>query len=185
MKKALFSMLALVSCMTVPAAGDPGEPGDADALFLEMAAGACNSDDFAALLWPFANSASVRDNFSAHMIVTSDDPARAPIPIDAYLARDDFPIVMIDFRYVTTESFRRFEAAGGDASLLVPVDVQINTAQDERQRVDWAPARFEPGEGDGPGTLIETIGPGGHLLFSPTRDCWQLTADIRESQAAP
>ncbi len=169
----------LLSCLAVPAMGEE-EAGDLDASFLERASGACNDDDFPALLWPFANSAAVRDNHSAHMIVTSDAPGARPVPLDAYLAKDDFPIVMIDFSYVTTESFRRFEAAGGDRALLIPVDVQINTAQDERKRVDWAPGRFEPGEGDGPGTLIEKTGPGGYLLFSPTSDCWQLTADIRE-----
>jgi hypothetical protein len=32
--------------------------------------------------------------------------------------------------------------------------------------------------GDGIGKLIEPSGPGGYLLFYPTKDCWELVSDV-------
>ncbi|PZQ23911.1 MAG: hypothetical protein DI569_02795 [Sphingopyxis macrogoltabida] len=185
--KLMAAVSAALLCAAVPvSAADAAADADADgdAQFLEMAEAACRSDDFDAFLWPFANSRAVRERYSAPRIAAGGERDSRDLPRGTYLAGGDFPILMIDFSYVTAESFRRFEAGDGDASRLAYVDVEINTAQDERRRVDWAPARFAPGEGDGPGTLIEKTGPGGYLLFSPTGDCWQLTADIREAGGA-
>ncbi|WP_428684495.1 hypothetical protein [Sphingopyxis sp.] len=156
---------------------------ESDALFLDMAKEACANGDFSAFLWPYANSAPVRERYTAATVGTGSDSKSRDVPRADYLAANDFPILMIDYSYVTGDSARRFDT-DGDASKLVYTEVEFNTAQDERQRVDWQPGRFEPGEGDGPGTLIEKTGPGGYLLFSPTADCWQLTADIREAPAA-
>ncbi len=94
-------------------------------------------------------------------------------------AADDVPIVMIDYRYVTRASERLFEAAGGDPRLLVTVQVDFSPQAGGVQRVDWVPGRFEPGEGDGPGTLIEKTGPGGRLVFHPAGGCWRLAEDVR------
>ncbi len=133
---------------------------DSDRFFLDEAASACRSGDFPAFLWPFANSQAVRTLYGSR---------------DA----SDFPIVMMDYSYVTRASERLFETTGGDPRQLVYVQVDFSTRDGGIQRVDWVPGRFEPGEGDGPGTLIEKTGPGGSLTFRPGGGCWQLAEDIR------
>lgn len=138
---------------------------ESDRFFLAEAEGACRNDDFTSFLWPFANSEAVRARYGAS-------------------ATNDFPIVMIDYSYVTSASERLFEAKGGDARQLVYVQVDFSTPSPGVQRVDWVPGRFEPDEGDGPGTLIEKTGPGGYLEFRRTADCWQLTGDVRNPARA-
>lgn len=154
--------MAAALCLLAPVSASAADEAvsESDRFFLDEAAGACRSGDFAAFLWPFANSEAVRARYGAG-------------------AAKDFPIVMIDYSYVTSASERLFEAKGGDASQLVYVQVDFSTAPDGSERVDWVPGRFEPGEGDGPGTLIERTGPGGSLYFRRTADCWQLTGDVR------
>lgn len=153
--------------------------GESEKLFADMAEQACAARDFPAFFWPFANSPAVRARYSAPSLRHGVAGASTVESAAAYLKRDDFPVVMIDHSYVTRESQRRFDAADGDASQLVHVEMEWNAASDDRRRVDWLPGRFEPGEGDGPGTLIAATGPGGYLLFRPTRDCWELVEDIR------
>lgn len=138
---------------------------DSDRFFLDQAANACRSGDFPAFLWPFANSQAVRARYGTE-------------------GASDFPIVMIDYSYVTRASERLFEAKGGDPRQLVYVQVDFSTRDGGIQRVDWVPGRFEPGEGDGPGTLIEKTGPGGSLTFRPGGGCWQLAEDIRNPAGA-
>lgn len=163
-------MLAAALLALVPAAiAMADEPvSESDRFFLDEAASACRSGDFLAFLWPFANSSAVRARYGA-----------------AAGAADDFPIVMIDYSYVTRASERLFEANGGDPRQLVYVQVDFSTGPDGVERVDWAPGRFEPDEGDGPGTLIEKTGPGGSLHFRKAAGCWQLTQDIRNKAGAP
>ncbi len=164
--------IAAVLCLSAPAAAAPADEtvSESDRFFLNEAASACRNGDFPAFLWPFANSKMVRDRYRG----AAEGPAAA----------DDFPIMMIDYTYVTSASVRRFEAAGGDASQLVYVQVDFSTPSAGVERIAWFPGRFEPGEGDGPGTLIERTGPGGSLHFTKTADCWQLTRDIRNRPSA-
>lgn len=159
--RAVRAMVAAL-CLLAPASASAADEAvsESDRFFLDEAAGACRNGDFTAFLWPFANSEAVRARYGAG-------------------GAKDFPIVMIDYSYVTRASERLFEAKGGDASQLVYVQVDFSTSPDGTQRVDWVPGRFEPGEGDGPGTLIEKTGPGGALHFRRTADCWRLTGDIR------
>jgi hypothetical protein len=154
-------------CLLAPAGASAADAAasESDRFFLAEVEGACRNGDFAAFLWPFANSEAVRARYGAS-------------------ATKDFPIVMIDYSYVTAASARRFEAKGGDPRQLVHVQVDFTTPSPGIERVDWVPGRFEPGEGDGPGTLIEKTGPGGHLRFRRTADCWQLTGDIRNPAGA-
>lgn len=158
---ALFALAPAASAM----ADEPAS--ESDRFFLDEAASACRSGDFPAFLWPFANSSAVRTRYGA-----------------AAGAAGDFPIVMMDYSYVTRASERLFEANGGDPRQLVYVQVDFSTGPDGGERVDWAPGRFEPGEGDGPGTLIERTGPGGSLHFRKAGDCWQLAQDIRNEAGA-
>lgn len=153
---------------------------ESEKMFVEMADSACGAENFPEFLWSFANSPTVRARYSAPTIQAGVEGSAVAVPAAQYLDRDDFPIVMMDYSYVTGDSQRRFDApGGGDPAQLVHVEVEFNTASDDRHRVDWVPGRFEPGEGDGPGTLIAATGPGGYLLFHPTADCWQLAGDIR------
>ncbi|WP_447765276.1 hypothetical protein [Sphingopyxis panaciterrae] len=162
---ALFALVPAGSAMADEVGNDLTRSRDRH--FLDEAASACRSGDFPAFLWPFANSSAVRAHYGA-----------------SAAAIDDFPIVMIDYSYVTRASERLFDANGGDPRQLVYVQVDLSTGADGIERVDWAPGRFEPGEGDGPGTLIEKTGPGGSLHFRKTADCWRLDKDIRNRAGA-
>ncbi|WP_428632093.1 hypothetical protein [Sphingopyxis sp.] len=158
-------MVAAALCLIAPLTASADEAvSESDRFFLDEAASACRSGDFPAFLWPFANSKMVRERYGAP-------------------AASDFPIVMIDYSYVTSASEKLFEAKG-DPRQLVTVQIDFSTPSVGAERVDWVPGRFEPGEGDGPGTLIEKIGPGGSLHFTKTADCWQLTKDIRNLPSA-
>ncbi len=159
-------------------------PSESDLFLLGEAESACKAADFSAFLWPFANSRAVRERYSAPNIVTGTAADTRAVPADRYLAADDFPVVMIDYSYVTGASARQFEASGGDARQLVYVEVDFSTPSKGIERADWVPGRFEPGEGDGPGTLLEKTGPGGYLQFRRVGDCWQLTGDIRNPARA-
>lgn len=121
---------------------------ESDAFFVQMAEEACRNDDFPAFLWPFANSRTVRERHVAPSVfVGASNDSRAISAAD-YLAADDFPIQMIDYSYVTGASARLFDAEGGRADQLVYVELEFNTAQDERERVDGprrAPAVFAVG----------------------------------------
>lgn len=167
-RRTMAAALCLLAPATAAAADEP--VSESDRFFLDEAAGACRNGDFPAFLWPFANSKMVRERYG--------------VAAEAARAADDFPIVMIDYSYVTSASARRFEAPGGDAGQLVYVQIDFSTPSAGVERVAWVPGRFEPGEGDGPGTLIERTGPGGSLHFKKTADCWQLTRDIRNLPSA-
>lgn len=161
-------------------------PGDSDRFHLDEAARACGERDFAAFVWPFANSRAVRERHSAPKVRLGEGGKVRAMPAQAYLDRDDFPIAMIDYSYVTGASLRAFEApGGGDPAALAYVQVDFSDASGGRQRADWTEGRFEPGEGDGPGTLIERTGTSGSLIFAPAGDCWQLVEDIRHPPVAP
>lgn len=154
------SMVAAAMLLVSAGAAASEAPSESDRFFLGEAESACRSGDFPAFLWPFANSKAVRERYGAGSVA-------------------DFPIVMMDYSYVTSASQRAFEAKGGDPAQLVYVQVDFRTPSPGIENVDWVPGRFEPDEGDGPGTLIEKTGPGGALHFLKTANCWKLTNDIR------
>lgn len=159
---------------------------ESDRFHAEEAARACDAHDFSAFLWPFANSSTLRARHVAASVRVTEAGSTRTIPASAYLARGDFPIAMIDYSYVTGASMRAFEApGGGDPAALSYVQVDFADAPGGRQRVDWTEGRFEPGEGDGPGTLIERTGSSGALIFEPAGGCWRLVEDIRNPVVAP
>lgn len=173
--------IAAALCVLAPAGAAAADEAlsESDRFFMEEAESACRNGDFPAFLWPFANSRPVRERYSAATIRSGIAGSARDVAAARYLDADDFPVVMIDYSYVTGASARRFEAPGGDPHQLVYVQVDFATPSAGTERVDWVPGRFEPGEGDGPGTLIEKTGPGGSLTFRRVGDCWQLTGDIR------
>ena len=153
---------------------------ESDRFHLAEAKGACDRQDFPAFVWPFANSRAVRERHSAARIRVTEGGRTRDVSAAAYIDRGDFPIAMIDYSYVTGPSIRAFEApAGGDPALLAYVEVDFHDAPGGRRRADWTEGRFEPGEGDGPGTLIERTGTSGSLVFEPAGGCWRLVEDIR------
>lgn len=179
--------LAVMLCVLAPVGAAAAEDAvsESDRFFLDEAAGACRSGDFSAFLWPFANSRLVRERYTSLHVAAGAPGRTREVPKERYLAADDFPIMMFDFTYVTSASARAFEApGGGDPRQLVYVEVEFGMSSDGSARADWLPGRFEPGEGDELGALIEQTGPGGSLQFQRTADCWQLIGDMRNPAGA-
>ena len=158
---------------------------ESDRLSLEMAQGACRSGDFNGFFLAFAGSWAVRDKYMAGKVNFGQEGRSRAMPRQQYLDQNNFPVSPIDFYWATADSYRNFEANGDDPDKLVYVQLEFNTASDNRRRVDWTPGIFEAhvdttGKefGDGLGELVEQTGPGGYLLFYPTDDCWELVEDI-------
>lgn len=180
---AMAAMLGL--CASAVSVADAASD-ESDRFHAEEAQRACGDHDFPAFVWPFANSAALRARHVAANVRVSEAGSTRVQPASAYLGRGDFPLAMIDYSYVTGASMRAFEASGGrDPAVLAYVQVDFGDAPGGRQRVDWTEGRFEPDEGDGPGTLIERRGTSGSLIFEPTDGCWRLVADIRNPVVAP
>lgn len=179
-RRAGQAIVAAIALLASTASAADAVPDDGDRFHMEEAGRACSEHDFPAFVWPFANSRAVRERHSAPNIRVTEAGKTRDVPAKAYLGRDDFPIAMIDYSYVTGPSIRAFEApGGGDPAVLAYVQVDFAAAPGGRQRADWTEGRFEPGEGDGPGTLIERTGTSGSLIFEPTGGCWRLVEDIR------
>ena len=180
-----WAIAAILGLMAAGASATDTASGESDRFHAESAAQACRERDFPAFVWPFANSTAVRARHTAATVRVTEAGATRVLPASAYLARNDFPIAMIDYSYVTAASMRAFEApGGGDPAALSYVQVDFGDAPGGRQRVDWTEGRFEPDEGDGPGTLVERTGTSGALIFEPAGGCWRLVEDIRNPAVA-
>lgn len=153
---------------------------ESDKLLLEMAEAACRQNDFSGFVAAYARSPIVRARHTAANIQHGQSGASKPVTRDRYLAGNLFPITMIDTYWITSESRRAFDAADGDAQLLVIAQLETNMASDRRARVDWVSGRmdYDPQIDEGEGTFVQT-GPGGYLLFYSTKDCWELVEDVR------
>lgn len=160
---------------------------ESDTLFLEMAEGACKSDDFKSFFRAFGGSWAVREKYTADAIIFGMASKSYPKPRRRYLDQNDFPISPMDNAYATAESVMLFDskpnASWRDLSY---VQLEFNTASDNRQRVDWLPGIFEkhqspppPELEEGLGKMVQETGGGGVLLFSPTKTCWELTQDVQ------
>lgn len=177
-----WAMAAVLGLLAPAASAADAALDESDRFHLDEAKGACSAQDFPAFVWPFANSRAVRARHSAASIRVTEAGRARDLPAKAYLDRGDFPIAMIDYSYVTGASIRAFEApGGGDPAVLAYVEVDFVDAPGGRRRADWTEGRFEPGEGDGPGTLIERTGTSGSLVFEPAGGCWRLVEDIRNA----
>lgn len=173
------------------AAAASGQAGrtmtESDRLFLEMADGACEAVDFPAFFKAFSGSWAVRAKYTAATVTQGMTGKSSAQPRGAYLNRNDFPIAPMDYEFVTAESAAAFEAKP-DASWrdLSYVQLEFNTANDNRRRVDWLPGIFQkhqtpppPELEEGLGALVRATGGGGTLLFFPTETCWELVEDVR------
>jgi hypothetical protein len=158
---------------------------ESDRLRLEMAEGACRSKDFGGFFRAFSGSWAVRERYTASEVAFGEVGKANKLTRRRYLDRNHYPLATIDYFYVTAETAMLFDANGGDSDVLRYVMIEINEASDGRARVDWLPGIFEkdltppPTEvGDGLGELVQETGSGGHLLFRPTTECWELVDDI-------
>lgn len=150
-----------------------------DRMFLQMADAACEQFDFNGFFAAYARSPEVQARYTSASVRTGTRGSSAVTPRAQYLARDAFPVGMIDTYWVTGDSMRRFLADDTKPEVLVNAELQINVAGDRRASVEWQPGRMDYSNSEGEGDFIPT-GPGGQLLFYPTDACWELTQDIRE-----
>lgn len=158
---------------------------ESDRNWMLMAKGACGTGDFGTFLRAFGGSWAVREKYSAPTIQFGQQGTSRVMPRRQYLDQNNFPITPIDYEWGTADSYRNFEANDGDPKRLEYVELGVETASDNRRRVEWKPGKFEaqmvprPEElEEGLGKLVEPSGPGGYLLFFPTADCWELAEDV-------
>jgi len=156
-----------------------------DRLRLEMAEGACRSQDFKSFFIAFTGSWAVRERYTAAEVGFGETGKSHKLTRRQYLDRNHYPLATIDYFFVTAETAMLFDENGGDSDVLRYVLPEFNQAADNRARVDWLPGVFEkdltpvPDDiGDGLGDLVQETGSGGYLLFHPTADCWELVEDI-------
>ena len=185
---------------TTEDAGAPASNGraertmtESDRLFLEMADRACNAVDFESFFKAYSGSWAVRAKYTAATVTHGLTGKSRAEPRGAYLDQKAFPIAPMDYDFVTAESAARFEAKP-DASWrdLTYVELEFNTANDNRRRVDWLPGIFQkhqtpppPELEEGLGELVRATGGGGTLLFFPTATCWELVEDVRNPMPQP
>jgi len=160
---------------------------ESDRLFLEMADRACNAVDFESFFKAYSGSWAVRAKYTAATVTHGPTGKSRAEPRAAYLDQNAFPIAPMDYDFVTAESAAAFETRP-DASWrdLSYVQLEFNTANDNRRRVDWLPGIFQkhqtpppPELEEGLGELVRATGGGGTLLFFPTEACWELVEDVR------
>jgi len=170
-----------------PTAGPTRTITESDRLFLEMADGACNAVDFPSFFRAFSGSWAVRDKYTAATVTHGMTGKSTAQPRRQYLDQNDFPVSPMDFEFATAESVKIFDSKS-DASWrdLSYVQLEFNTANDNRRRVDWLPGIFQkhqtpppPELEEGLGELVRATGGGGTLLFFPTETCWELVEDVR------
>jgi hypothetical protein len=158
---------------------------ESDRLWMQTAEGACQTDDFGTFLRAYGGSWAVREKYTAATVQYGTRGRSRAMPRQQYLDQNNFPITPVDYYWGTADSYRNFEANGNDPSKLVYVQIEFNTAADNRRSVEWIPGIFQkdlnpppPELEEGLGDLVQQTGNGGQLLFYPTATCWELAQDI-------
>ncbi|MDJ0450803.1 hypothetical protein [Methylocystis sp. JR02] len=154
---------------------------------LEQATLACQSRSYKELFWAMIRSAAVRKKYTAPQIDYAErgensEMRKSAIPKESY---DKFPIQTFDFYWKST-----VPAKHGDKDEYVMME--FNQSQSNQISVDWTRVHYRgPYVGEESlGTAYDLDGkpyrPGrrvdGRLLLDPTKDCWELVADIRYSR---
>lgn len=166
---------------------------ESDRLLLDMAERACNAVDFPTFFRAYGGSWAVRARYTATTVQYGITGRSRAIPRQEYLDRDLYPIAPMDNDYATAETVRAFEGKPGASWRgLTYVELEFNTAGDNRRRIDWLPGRFEkqmtpppPGLEEGLGAMVQQTGSGGALLFQPTKTCWELFQDVQNPALRP
>lgn len=160
---------------------------ESDRLILEMAASGCRTGDFKQFFQAFTRSDVVRERYTAKTVEFGTEGSAYQMPVRRYIDDGHYPLGIIDYSWMTRESAMLYEMDDVPPPVEKVRYVQLifETASDNRQRVEWLPGVFEKNLGrnledlgDGIGELIEPRGPGGYLLFYPTKDCWELVSDV-------
>ena len=148
-----------------PEKTEPVALTETDRIMLDQAESACKSDDFKPFLEAALRSKPVRLAYFTSPITT----ATGMQPVGRY----NFPIQMLDYNYVTSET------AGMASGEREYVQLEFNQAQDERYRVDWVRVDFGKNGNDEGETPEDdkTYGPQRYLIFKPTAKCWTLVED--------
>ncbi|MBG0808375.1 hypothetical protein IY145_03170 [Methylosinus sp. H3A] len=169
----------------VPAWGGAENPiAELEQHELEQAALACRSRSYKELFTTMIRSAAVRKKYAAPQIdyeerSKKNETRKSAIPKESY---DKFPIQMFDFYWKTT-----VPAKPGDKEEYVMIEFDQN--QSNQISVEWTRVHYR-----GPYVGEEILGTAydldgkpyrrgrrvdGRLLLDPTKDCWELVADIR------
>lgn len=165
---------------------------ESDRFWLQQAGLACKSRDFRAFFSAFGGSWAVRQAYTADRVRFGLEGMSREMPGSQYLDQNNYPLGRIDYLIATAQSISDFEAKSGSTYRdLVYVDIEFNTASDDRRRVDWTPGLFEsqleppPSDlGESKGRMVRQLGDGGYLLFYPTSDCWKFVSDIQNQPLA-
>lgn len=166
---------------------------ESDRLTLEMARGACQENDFKGFFQAYTRSWLVRENYTADTVRFGEAGRTFAKSKRSYVDEGLFPIGMIDYTWVTADTVRLFDADPEfDWRKSRYVELEFNTANDNRRRVDYQAGIFErnldpppPELEEGLGAMIEPVGPGGYLLFYPTETCWELVEDASNPAPRP
>ncbi len=167
-----------------PAAA-PAALSESDRLQLEGARAACGTNDFNAFLFVYLQSSAVQARFTADRVDAGPEGSSQSMSGAAYLERFGPSIRALDHSFYSGDSVRAWEQAmaTGRRTELEPIVWVLNSASDNRHRVDWSRAQFDGVAEEGPGRPTALIGEPGALLFHPTEDrCWELVADFRPSR---
>lgn len=164
-----------------------------DRLTLEMADRACQSEDFSTFFRAYSGSWAVRERHTSAMVQFGVTGQSRAMPRRQYLDQNLYPLAPMDNAYATADSVQRFDGkVGASWRDLTYVELEFNTASDNRRRIDWLPGIFEmhltpppPELEEGLGKLVQQTGDGGTLLFRPTASCWELAEDIQNPPYQP
>jgi hypothetical protein len=179
---AIIMLMAIASGPTAMAM-QQGTQAESNRLQLAATADACRTGDFNQFLFLFAQSAVVRAQYLSPTIDVGPEGRSRRVTRAAYQARHRFPIQALDYSLYTAASADAWERSRGRTGQLEHIVSTINSAADNRRRVDWSRATFVDDGGEGPGRATSLVGQPGALLFVPTEGCWALAADYRPARA--
>ena len=157
-----------------PAAAQPLT--DSDRMALQSIDAACRAGDFNQFLFLFSHNAVARARHVAAEVSVGDEASPRRVSRADYLAGHRFPVQVMDYTMYTAQSVDQRDR---DPDVrLQPVAWVVNTASDNRRRIDWAAGVFDGSGEEGPGRLLRLTAPSGVIHFSPTDTCWELRSDL-------
>jgi hypothetical protein len=146
--------------------------------WIKTAKTACAASDFKQFFEAYARSAEVRAEYTADTVSVARNGQKSQIAGNEYRA---FPIGMIDHSWVSSLSAMRL--AEGIDKPFEYMDLEFNTASDNRVRVDYSRVDYALGSPSEGGDEVEApnaktrVGTPGYVIFYPTKDCWELVQD--------
>lgn len=149
---------------------------DSDRMALQSIDAACRAGDFNQFLFLFSHNAAARARHIAAEVSVGDEASPRRVSRSDYLAGHRFPVQVMDYTMYTAQSVDQRDR---DPDVrLQPVAWVVNTAGDNRRRIEWAAGVFDGSGEEGPGRLLRLTAPSGVIHFSPTDTCWELRSDL-------